>query len=119
MLGLAPTTSTSVALAVADALAVVVSEQRGINAHQYAQSHPHGHLGEVAQKQVKQSMSAASCCVCVSPDASVMSTLLRLADSVCRIAAVLDADGRFMGVQSVGLLQQAFVTKKDVHIGVH
>ena len=39
VLGLAPTTSTSVALAVADALAVVVSEQRGINAHQYAQSH--------------------------------------------------------------------------------
>lgn len=114
-LGLAPTTSTTAAFVLADALAVVVSEQRDFTQAEYAQIHPDGRLGALANKIVKDCMLPIVRCVVVDRLESVLDSLLRMASAALPFAVVIDrATKSFLGVQTVAMLRQAVAVHHDV-----
>jgi arabinose-5-phosphate isomerase len=97
-LNLAPTTSTTVAMAVGDALAVALMKRRGFKPEQFARNHPGGKLGRRLTLRVRDVMRAGADNPVVSLGAStekLLSTITRLQAGA---ACVADARGRFLGL---------------------
>lgn len=97
-LNLAPTTSTTVAMAVGDALAVALMKRRGFKPEQFARNHPGGKLGRRLTLRVRDVMRAGAGNPVVSLRASteeLLSTITRLQAGA---ASVADARGRFLGL---------------------
>ena len=89
---LAPTTSTAAMLAMGDALAMVVSDERGFKASDFARFHPGGSLGRKL-KTVDDVMRSIDECRIASVDASIRDVLVRVARPGRRTGAVMLVDG--------------------------
>jgi len=98
-LGLAPTTSTTAMLAMGDALALLVSRQRGFTQQDFARSHPAGTLGHRLARVDRLMRPLAECRV-ASDGCSVRETIVSTARSGRRTGAVMlvDADGVLTGI---------------------
>jgi arabinose-5-phosphate isomerase len=97
-LNLAPTTSTTVAMAVGDALAVALMKRRGFKPEQFARNHPGGKLGRRLTLRVRDVMRAGADNPVVRLGASteqLLSTITRLQAGA---ASVADTRGRFLGL---------------------
>ncbi len=97
-LNLAPTTSTTVALALGDALAVALMKRRGFKAEQFAANHPAGRLGKRLNLRVRDVMRAGADNPVVPVGAStgkMLSTITRLQAGA---ACVVDGRGRLVGL---------------------
>ncbi|OWU82258.1 D-arabinose 5-phosphate [Oceanicola sp. 22II-s10i] len=105
LIGMAPTTSTVLTMALGDALAVALMEQRGFVREQFRTLHPGGKLG-AQLATVGQLMHGAGEIPIVSPDTSMGDTLLSMTTRGFGIACVVE-DGRLMGVISDGDLRRA------------
>src|SRR5690625_3921830 len=77
-LGLAPTASTTAALAMGDALAVALLEARGFTADDFARSHPGGRLGRRLLLRIEDIMHTGARIPQVAPDASMREALLEM-----------------------------------------
>lgn len=97
-LDLAPTTSTTVALALGDALAVALLERKGFNRGDFAALHPGGMLGRKLLLQVKDVMVPAQ--GIVAPDTPMREIILVLAHH--RGLAMVVEEGRLCGVITTG-----------------
>ena len=75
---LAPTTSTTAALALGDALAVALLEARGFSPEDFALSHPGGALGRRLLTHVRDVMHAKADLPCVTPDSSLADAVLAI-----------------------------------------
>lgn len=102
-IGMAPTTSSTLTLALGDALAVALMEQRGFAAENFAVFHPGGKLG-MQLATVGQLMQTDL--PLVSPDTSMMDTLFTMTSKGFGIALVVDEAGRLRGVVSDGDLRR-------------
>src|SRR5215471_610800 len=100
-LGLAPTTSTTMMLALGDALAVALMERRGFSADQYRDLHPGGSLGR-ALIRVSDLMHKGAKLPLVSPDTVMRDVLITMTSGGFGVAGVVDADGALIGVISDG-----------------
>jgi len=97
-LNLAPTVSTTVAMAVGDALAVALMKRRGFKPEQFARNHPGGKLGRRLTLLVRDVMREGAANPVVSLRASteeLLSTITRLQAGA---ASVADARGKFLGL---------------------
>jgi arabinose-5-phosphate isomerase len=96
---LAPTTSTAAMLAMGDALALVVSDERGFKASDFARFHPGGALGK-RLKNVDEVMRSIDECRIASVDASIRDVLVSVARPGRRTGAVMlvDMAGRLVGL---------------------
>lgn len=97
-LNLAPTSSTTAAMALGDALAVALMARRGFSAERFAANHPAGRLGKRLTLRVRDVMRAGADNPVVRPadsGAKVLSTITRLQAGA---ASVADARGRFLGL---------------------
>ncbi|MDZ4851357.1 MAG: KpsF/GutQ family sugar-phosphate isomerase [Pirellulaceae bacterium] len=96
---LAPTTSTAAMLAMGDALALVVSDERGFKASDFARFHPGGSLGKKL-KLVDEVMRSYSECRIASVNASIREVLVKVARPGRRTGAVMlvDDNGRLAGL---------------------
>lgn len=97
-LNLAPTTSTTVAMAVGDALAVTLMKRRGFKPEQFARNHPGGKLGRRLTLRVRDVMRAGADNPVIrlaASTAELLSTITRLQAGA---ASVADARGRFLGL---------------------
>jgi arabinose-5-phosphate isomerase len=103
-IGMVPTTSTTLTLALGDALAVAVMERRGFLAENFRTFHPGGKLGAQLSK-VSQLMHEGDALPLVSPDQIMPETLLVMSEKSFGIAGVVDA-GRLIGVISDGDLRR-------------
>ena len=103
-IGLAPTTSTTLTLALGDALAVAVMEARGFGADQFQVFHPGGKLGAQLSR-VSDLMHGPGALPAVAPDAPMSEVLLTMTSKGFGIAAVV-ADGTLAGVISDGDLRR-------------
>jgi arabinose-5-phosphate isomerase len=106
-LGLAPTTSTTVALVMGDALAIALLEARGFTADDFARSHPAGSLGRQLLLHISDVMHKGVDVPMVAPDASITSALVEMTHKHLGMTAVVDADRRLLGVFTDGDLRRA------------
>lgn len=104
IIGMAPTTSTTLALALGDALAVAVMEQRGFVQEQFRTFHPGGKLG-AQLATVRQLMHGAEATPLVTPATPMGETLLAMTNKGFGIACLVE-DDRLVGVISDGDLRR-------------
>jgi arabinose-5-phosphate isomerase len=97
---LAPTTSTTVALALGDALAVALLEEKGFRREDFARLHPGGSLGRRLLVRVSEVMLAKDLPV-LAPAAPLRQAIVFLAEKR-GIAIALDDEGRVAGVMTAG-----------------
>ena len=102
-LGLAPTTSAIVALAIGDALAMSIMAARGFTAEDYAQSHPGGSLGRRLLLRVSDVMHSGEDNPTIPPTATVMDAILMMSTAPVRgVVTVVDETGLLSGLFTDG-----------------
>lgn len=112
-LGLAPTTSTTVALAVGDALAVALLVKHGLRAEDYAFRHPGGTLGR-RLRTVGELMLTGDRVPVVREDAPMKKVVLELSTKRLGVVAVVDKSGVLCGCFSNGDLGRVLEKGTDV-----
>lgn len=105
-LGLAPTASTTAALAMGDALAVALLESRGFTEEDFARSHPAGSLGRRLLLRIEDLMHSGDALPKVNEQASVSEALLKMTEKGLGMTTVIDNDGRLAGVFTDGDLRR-------------
>ncbi|MGP0147742.1 MULTISPECIES: KpsF/GutQ family sugar-phosphate isomerase [Pseudomonas] len=113
-LNLAPTSSTTVALVLGDALAIALLEARGFTAEDFAFSHPGGALGRRLLLKVENVMHAGADLPQVGEDTLVSDALLEMSRKGLGMTSVLAADGRLAGIFTDGDLRRALDRGIDV-----
>jgi len=113
-LGLAPTASTTAALALGDALAVALLEARGFGPEDFARSHPGGALGRRLLTHVSDIMRTGQAVPAVSSGASVSDAVLEVSRKGMGMTAVVDADGRVEGIFTDGDLRRTLEKPLDL-----
>lgn len=113
-LNLAPTASTTCALALGDALAVALLEARGFREDDFARSHPGGALGRRLLTHVRDVMRARDAVPSVGVGATVTEALLQVTRGGMGMTVVLDDAGAVAGVFTDGDLRRAIDRLGDV-----
>lgn len=113
-LNLAPTASTTVALALGDALAVALLDARGFSADDFARSHPGGSLGRRLLVHVRDVMHSGAELPKIDRDASLKVALLEMTKKGLGMTAVVDAAGKVAGVFTDGDLRRALEHALDL-----
>lgn len=113
-LGLAPTASTTAALALGDALAVALLEARGFSAEDFARSHPGGALGRRLLVHVSDVMRSGTEIPQVGRGSPLKAALLEMTRKGLGMTAVVDEQQRPVGVFTDGDLRRAFEQGVDV-----
>lgn len=106
-LNLAPTASTTVALAMGDALAVALLEARQFTPDDFARSHPGGALGRRLLLKVSDVMRRDRDVPAVMPDATMSQTLALMSRKGLGMTTVIDKQHRLLGVFTDGDLRRA------------
>ncbi|WP_114649952.1 KpsF/GutQ family sugar-phosphate isomerase [Pseudothauera hydrothermalis] len=113
-LNLAPTASTTAALALGDALAVALLDARGFGAEDFARSHPGGALGRRLLTHVRDVMRPAERVPATSADASLSDALLLVTRGGMGMVAAIDTQRRPVGIFTDGDLRRALEKGCDV-----
>jgi arabinose-5-phosphate isomerase len=113
-LNLAPTASTTAALALGDALAVALMQARGFTRDEFAASHPGGTLGRRLLTHVRDVMRAGKDAPRVGEGATLMEGVLEMSRGRMGMTAVLDGAGRLVGVFTDGDLRRTLEKGTDV-----
>jgi arabinose-5-phosphate isomerase len=114
-LNLAPTTSTTVTLALGDALAVAVLEARGFTQEDFARSHPGGSLGRRLLLHVADVMRRGERVPKVPPGASLRDALAEMSRGALGMTTVVDERDRLLGVFTDGDLRRLLDQPTDIH----
>jgi arabinose-5-phosphate isomerase len=104
-MGLAPTTSTTMMIALGDALAVALMERRGFNEDDYRVFHPGGQLGR-GLRRVSNLMHSGSTIPLVKPDDKMSEAILVMTRKGFGCVGVVDAGGLLIGIITDGDLRR-------------
>ena len=113
-LGLAPTASTTVTLALGDALAVALMYRRGFKEEDFALFHPAGSLGKSLLMKVSDIMHSGDRVPVVSETSSMKETILEMTSKGFGVTAVLSKNNDFVGVVTDGDLRRALERDGDI-----
>ncbi|WP_132999116.1 KpsF/GutQ family sugar-phosphate isomerase [Luteimonas arsenica] len=113
-LHLAPTSSTTASLAMGDALAVALLEARGFTADDFARSHPAGALGRRLLLHIADVMHTGDAVPAVPAGATVSEALAEISRKMLGMTAVVDDDGRLLGLYTDGDLRRSLDAGIDV-----
>jgi arabinose-5-phosphate isomerase len=113
-LGLAPTSSTTAALVMGDALAVALLEARGFTAEDFARSHPGGRLGRRLLLHVGDIMHGGERAPAVPGHVPLREALVEMSRQGLGMTAVVDDDRRVIGIFTDGDLRRALDRGIDV-----
>jgi arabinose-5-phosphate isomerase len=114
-LGLAPTSSTTAALVMGDALAVSLLEARGFTRDDFALSHPGGTLGRRLLLRVSELMHSGDDMPLVGKAASVKDALIEMTEKKLGMTAVVDSGNRLAGIFTDGDLRRMLNNSLDIH----
>lgn len=114
-LDLAPTSSTTAALALGDALAVALLEARGFTAEQFALSHPGGTLGKRLLLCVADVMHTGHRLPSVPLGSPLRDALLEISRKGLGFTCIVNADGTLAGVYTDGDLRRTLDNHHDLH----
>lgn len=113
-LKLAPTASTTAALAVGDALAMVLLEARGFTRDDFAKYHPAGNLGRVLLLKVKDIMRTGDRLAVLPDDVATQDAILAMTKAKSgSIALVAKKSGRLTGILTDGDFRRAALRRSD------
>ena len=107
-LNLAPTSSTTVMLALGDALAMVVLEMRGFDEKDFAKFHPGGRLGRVLLQRVSDIMRDETRMPKVHPETDILGVLHSMNEHRAGVAVVVAPTGKLAGIFTHGDFVRAF-----------
>ena len=113
-LNLAPTASTTVQLAMGDALAVALLDARGFRAEDFARSHPGGSLGRKLLTHVRDVMRSGDAVPRVGWNASAMDLMREMSAKGLGASAVLSATGEIAGIFTDGDLRRLIEAGTDM-----
>ena len=111
---LAPTASTSAALALGDALAVVLLDARGFSAEDFARTHPGGALGRRLLIHVRDIMHVDAALPKVAADAMLADALLEMTKKGLGMTAVVDEQNNLLGIFTDGDLRRILAKPIDI-----
>jgi arabinose-5-phosphate isomerase len=114
-LGLAPTSSTTAALVMGDALAVSLLDSRGFTREDFARSHPGGQLGRRLLLSIQDVMHGGEDIPSVSEQASISEAIVEMTAKRLGMTAILGADGSVVGVYTDGDLRRTLDLGLDPH----
>jgi len=114
-LGLAPTSSTTAALVMGDALAVSLLETRGFTREDFARSHPAGQLGRRLLLHIHDIMHDGDEIPAVSVTASISQAIVEMTEKRLGMTAVVDESGQVVGVYTDGDLRRTLDANLDPH----
>jgi arabinose-5-phosphate isomerase len=113
-LNLAPTASTTAQMALGDALAVALLDARGFEAEDFARSHPGGSLGRKLLTHVRDVMRQGERVPRVTADAGFMALMTEMSAKGIGCAAIVDGEGRPIGIFTDGDLRRLIERGGDV-----
>jgi arabinose-5-phosphate isomerase len=113
-MNLAPTSSTTAALAVGDALAMVLLELRGFRPEDYAALHPRGSLGWRALVRVADLMLTGDALPIVPESTPLRDVIVEMTRKRKGMTTVTDGAGRLVGVVTDGDLRRLHLTGKSI-----
>ena len=113
-LNLAPTASTTAALALGDALAVALLKVRGFNEKDFARSHPGGALGKKLLTYVEQIMRTGDDVPKVLTGTSLTTALVEMSKKRMGMVAVVDGADHVVGILTDGDVRRLFEKNQDV-----
>jgi len=112
-LGLAPTASTTAALALGDALALTLLDARGFSVEDFARAHPGGSLGRRLLTQVRDVMRSGAEVPVVPLAATLADAVVEMSGKGMGMTAVIDADNRVAGIFTDGDLRRCLASVRD------
>jgi arabinose-5-phosphate isomerase len=113
-LNLAPTASTTAALALGDALAVALLDARGFGPDDFARSHPGGSLGRRLLTHVRDVMRPAERVPMVRPGTDISDAIIAMSRGGLGLVAITEADATVLGIFTDGDLRRAFARNLDL-----
>lgn len=113
-LGLAPTSSTTAALVMGDALAMALLDKRGFTENDFALSHPGGTLGRRLLLKVDEIMHQKDEVPRIHADALLKEALVEMTQKKLGMTTVVDDHGELMGIFTDGDVRRAFDKNADV-----
>ncbi len=113
-LNLAPTASTTAALALGDALAVALLDARGFGPDDFARSHPGGLLGRRLLTRVSDVMRSGDALPAVRSTARVVDAIIEITRKRMGMTAVLEDDDRLTGIFTDGDLRRLLEQGRDL-----
>ena len=113
-LNLAPTASTTAALALGDALAVALLDAKGFGAEDFARSHPAGALGRKLLTHIRDVMRTGENVPSVAESASFSEAVQEMSKKRMGMTAVLDAAGQVTGIFTDGDLRRALERVENI-----
>ncbi|PJA95494.1 MAG: D-arabinose 5-phosphate isomerase [Ignavibacteriales bacterium CG_4_9_14_3_um_filter_34_10] len=111
---LAPTASTTVALAMGDAIAISLLEMRGFTADDFALLHPAGSLGKRLSLKISEIMYKGNDIPIVSMDTSLKDTILEMTSKRLGMTCVIDKEGKLAGIVTDGDLRRLLEKKLEI-----
>jgi arabinose-5-phosphate isomerase len=114
-LGLAPTASTTAALAMGDALAVSLLEARGFTAEDFARAHPGGQLGRRLLLLIDDIMHSGDAIPRNAPEDLLGVALMEMTRKGLGMTVITDADQHVLGIFTDGDLRRALDRRIDLH----
>ena len=113
-LNLAPTASTTAALAMGDALAVSLLDARGFSAEDFARSHPGGTLGRRLLTRVSDVMRTGAAVPSVTLQAKLQEALIEITQKRIGMTAIVDGKHRVRGIFTDGDLRRTLESTGDI-----
>ena len=113
-LNLAPTASTTAALALGDALAVALLDAKGFGAEDFALSHPGGSLGRQFLSRIRDAMRTGDAVATVPPYASIAEASHEISRGGIGMAVVITPERKILGIFTDGDLRRAIVKGADL-----
>jgi arabinose-5-phosphate isomerase len=114
-LGLAPTSSTTAALVMGDALAIALLEARGFTAQDFAMSHPGGLLGRKLLLHVSDIMHTGDKIPMIAESAFISDALLEMSAKGLGMTAVIDTEQKITGIFTDGDLRRMLAQEVNIH----
>ncbi len=111
---LAPTASTTAALALGDALAIALLDAKGFGAEDFARSHPGGALGRRLLIRLRDVMRTGAAIPTVAPEASVAEAIREITRGGIGMTLVISPERRVLGIFTDGDLRRALLKQLDL-----
>jgi len=115
-MGLAPTASTTAALALGDALAVALLDAKGFGEEDFARPHPGGSLGRRLLTHVSDVMHTNASIPAVREDATLADAVLEISRKGLGMTAIIDDSKHLLGIYTDGDLRRTLEKKVDFSI---
>lgn len=114
-LNLAPTSSTTAALAMGDALAIALLESRGFTEQDFARSHPGGSLGRRLLLHISDIMHSGAEVPAVTEEAHLKEALVEMTKKGLGMTAIVDGNNRLAGIYTDGDLRRTLDQEIDLN----